>query len=173
MIASLVILGITVRRLLEDNPLVAAGEVTIAMAGQEIPDNTMQNQVCYQWHVYQCTLLTFCVSWHDLVKAINVHSSVIHPHLFLPGYYAPNCSVAQVECPLGTYNPLPEQSECFECEPGFYCPEKAMTNRTACPAGYYCGNGTYVPSACPPGTYSNLWVLCFFWPITLTSELQW
>ena len=59
MIASLVILGITVRRSLEDNPLAAAGEVTIVMAEQEIPDNTMQNQVCYQWHIYQCIVQYF------------------------------------------------------------------------------------------------------------------
>ena len=58
MIASLAILGITVRRLPEDNPLVAAGEVTIVMAEQEIPGNTMQNQVCYQWH-NQCIVKYF------------------------------------------------------------------------------------------------------------------
>ena len=78
MIASLVILGITVRRLPEDNPLVAAGEVTIAMAEQEIPDNTMQNQVCYQWHIYQC--IVKYITGRDLVKAINVHLSSIHAH---------------------------------------------------------------------------------------------
>ncbi|XP_062606170.1 multiple epidermal growth factor-like domains protein 6, partial [Saccostrea cucullata] len=76
-------------------------------------------------------------------------------HITDPGKFAPNGSMAQYECSIGTYMPYNGYAECFECEPGFYCPDKGMTNRTACPAGYYCGNGSYVPTACEPGYFSN------------------
>lgn len=72
------------------------------------------------------------------------------------GHFAPNGSMAQYECEIGTYMPYNGYAECFECPPGFYCPDKGMTNRTACPAGSYCGNGSYVPTSCEPGYYSNL-----------------
>jgi hypothetical protein len=81
---------------------------------------------------------------------------IFHLISSLSGYYSPNGSVAPVECEIGFYNPYYGMSECIECEPGFYCPFKAMTDNIACPAGKYCGNGTYVPTDCPPSTYSNM-----------------
>ena len=87
---------------------------------------------------------------------INIGRKGFIGHCSVSGYYAPNGSVAQIECSIGTYNPFPVQAECIICEPGFYCPRKALDDHIACPVGKYCENGTYVVVDCPPGTYSNV-----------------
>ncbi|PIK35709.1 hypothetical protein BSL78_27465 [Apostichopus japonicus] len=93
------------------------------------------------------------------------------------GYYCPNGTADPLGCPPGTYSDqfgLETVDDCSDCTPGYYCDNYAQTQPTAecnegyycpagsdrsdqldCPAGYYCLNGTFDPTPCPRGTYSN------------------
>ncbi|KAF4141759.1 hypothetical protein GN958_ATG09004 [Phytophthora infestans] len=101
------------------------------------------------------------------------------------GRYCPaGTAEVPVPCPIGTFSNavrLTNVTECQNCTPGSYCatlgllqptglcaagsfcPPRAESafGRTAdndthvCPAGAYCPEGTFLPSPCPTGTYSN------------------
>jgi len=75
-----------------------------------------------------------------------------------PGYYCPASSREPTECPKGTYNPMKNQKSVQSCKP---CPAGTACNvegvaefaRMLCPPGYYCLEGSWVPTACPIGTF--------------------
>ncbi|XP_071958738.1 uncharacterized protein [Antedon mediterranea] len=71
-------------------------------------------------------------------------------------HYCPNGTAVPLGCPVGTYNNLEQQSECFTCPAGYYCPESISDfSLYRCPAGYYCPNGTthMYEYPCPKGYY--------------------
>ncbi|CAH1797039.1 unnamed protein product, partial [Owenia fusiformis] len=85
-------------------------------------------------------------------------------------------------CPKGTYGDraeLPGLSDCTLCPPGEFCAQSGLSASNGsclggfycsnasqsanpvgelygdeCPAGYFCPEGSYMPIACPPGTYN-------------------
>lgn len=72
-----------------------------------------------------------------------------------PGYYCPLGSSAQIECPVGTFNPFTDQAACQNCTAGRFCNSTGLTIDTdapLCPAGYYCPANTQRPLPCPAGT---------------------
>ncbi|CBZ50354.1 hypothetical protein NCLIV_008255 [Neospora caninum Liverpool] len=101
------------------------------------------------------------------------------------GTVCPQGSIVTLECPVGTYSPLPlrgSMDDCIPCTPGSYCSKRrathprgpcspgffcsggATTDRPLagsgqggpCPVGHYCPGKTQVPTPCPPGTYGAM-----------------
>ena len=88
-----------------------------------------------------------------------------------PGYFAPEASKEQFDCPAGTYS-TSAQTVCLTCPAGYYCDqntELSFLRSMFCPAGKYCPQssqnpdgacgrdkvclkGTPLPSSCPSGT---------------------
>ena len=97
------------------------------------------------------------------------------------GNYCPNGTNTNtgIQCPIGTYNPLMNQtseSDCLPCPAGQYCAELGRSSpngpcyggylcrsgakiptpndgvNVPCPVGKYCVNGTFNATLCPPGT---------------------
>lgn len=82
-----------------------------------------------------------------------------------------------IACPAGSYSPrtgLHAEYECLNCsggefcnntaltatvgpcKAGYYCPLSSTSNEELpCPPGHYCEMGTFHPSPCPSGSYSN------------------
>ena len=65
-------------------------------------------------------------------------------------------------CPRGTYTDEDGLLGCSTCQPGYLCLGAtssaspltvAEDGGTPCPAGHYCPPGSYLPLACPKGTY--------------------
>ncbi|KAE9138231.1 hypothetical protein PF007_g1495 [Phytophthora fragariae] len=101
------------------------------------------------------------------------------------GHYCPaGTAEVPVPCPVGTFSStvrLTNVTECVDCTPGSFCDSVALIQPTGlcaagnfcprrsesafgktganethvCPAGAYCPQGTYLPTPCPVGTYSN------------------
>ena len=92
------------------------------------------------------------------------------------GHYCPQATSTPVTCPLGTFNPVTQQTSlgsCRACEGGFYCGDVGLSNYSTpcraryycparasnatwliCPRGKYCPERTAVPINCPPGTFN-------------------
>ena len=110
--------------------------------------------------------------------AQSMNDAVICP----TGCYCPAISTSPTACPSGTYNNFTgmfQETDCILCGVGGYCPRGAsvgssiptpcpsgtfnqhygsvsIDNSTACPSGSFCLQGAVTPTACPPGTYSDL-----------------
>lgn len=82
-----------------------------------------------------------------------------------------------IACPAGSFSPskgLHAEHQCLNCtggefcnetsmtktagpcKLGYYCPERSTSSEELpCTQGHYCEVGTFHPSPCPSGTYSN------------------
>ncbi|XP_070551430.1 uncharacterized protein [Ptychodera flava] len=74
-----------------------------------------------------------------------------------PGHYCPVGSDAPESCIPGMYCATPGLAyPTGYCYAGYYCNHTSSTpDQYICPAGHYCNEGTDMPVACPPGTYSG------------------
>ncbi|OAF72051.1 hypothetical protein A3Q56_00182 [Intoshia linei] len=91
-------------------------------------------------------------------------------------FYCPQGTTVEIDCPIGFFCPI-GTAEPITCSPGMYCEIKSLsvvtglcdagyyctsgsssktptgTNGNICDKGFYCLAGSYIPVACPPGTY--------------------
>ena len=77
-----------------------------------------------------------------------------------PGTYCPRGTAVAYTCPAGTYNNLPQQSQCRTCPGGYWCAGGVvnyMSGSYDCPRGFFCPNGTQVSTQypCPAGSFNG------------------
>ena len=76
------------------------------------------------------------------------------------GSYCPADSTSSIFCPAGTFQPLIGKtlaSDCQACPVNTYCPNISTALFTPCPPGFRCSApNTLTPVACAVGTYQNL-----------------
>ena len=66
------------------------------------------------------------------------NESSISMDSIVPGNYTTTSpQIAQIECPQGTYQPLPGQSTCIDASPGHYSPNSASTYQIPCQNGTF------------------------------------
>lgn len=100
----------------------------------------------------ECTAGYYCIQGAVVASPVDGETGDICPN----GTYCPQGSQQPKTCLPGTYQNLAGQSSCYNCPEGYFCDSSTGTvNPELCPAGYYCPNGTDIPVACPPGTFST------------------
>lgn len=102
---------------------------------------------------YKCTAGYFCSG-----RAITAtpQSSAEGGNYCSVGKYCPRGATAELDCPIGTYNPYQGRGECVSCPAGRLCDVTGLTSFKDCPAGGYCPLGSSASTPCPAGTYSPM-----------------
>ena len=78
---------------------------------------------------------------------------------FNSGYYCPEGSQDQINCPRGQYcDDTGLDTPKNNCTEGFYCDYNSdVTDPVECSLGHYCPTGSEIEEACPPGTFQSMY----------------
>lgn len=86
----------------------------------------------------------------------------LNDHPCTEGKYCPAGTTTELDCPVGTYNPVKgraSEDDCIDADPGYYVSTTGASALTGpCDKGYYCPSGSSAATEmpCPVGKYRSL-----------------